>query len=153
MPRRSRGSPITRVLQHEVFQEVLSALLAIGVLYFGVQGALFLALRTDSPMMAVVSDSMKPTFERGDLIIVRGVSSPEEISVNDIIVFKLEGHRVSTVHRVVEVVDQGGRVRFRTKGDANPNPDARLVRPEEVRGKVLFWIPNLGFLSIWLRGG
>jgi signal peptidase len=139
--------------EHEALREVLSGILIVAILYFGVQGALFLILRTDSPMMAVVSNSMKPTFERGDLLMVMGVESPSDIAENDIIVYRLEGQTNSIVHRVIEVVNQNDQVLFKTKGDANSSPDPRLVKPHEVRGKVLFWIPKLGYISIWFRGG
>jgi signal peptidase I len=36
-------------------------------------------------MLAVVSNSMVPTFQRGDLIFVRGVSSIQDIKIGDII--------------------------------------------------------------------
>ena len=155
-PKVVRRKPVSRkiisVIKHDVVREVLSAILIIAILYFGIQGAIFIILRTDSPMMAVVSDSMKPTFERGDLIFVKGVDSPDEIKQGDIIVFQLKGDPETKVHRVIEVVNQGGQLQFRTKGDANSSPDPSLVSFEEVKGKVIFWIPKLGYLSLWIRG-
>jgi len=111
------------------------------------------ALNTEAPMMAVVSNSMKPTFERGDLLLVRGVSSPAEIAIGDIIVYRSEHQSALIVHRVIEkIVDENSRVWFKTQGDANPGPDPTLVRPEDVKGKVTFIIPKLGYISLLLRG-
>jgi len=155
-PKVVRRKPVSRkiisVFKHDVVREVLSAILIIAILYFGIQGAIFIILRTDSPMMAVVSDSMKPTFERGDLIFVKGVDSPDEIKQGDIIVFQLKGDPETKVHRVVDIENNNGQVRFRTKGDHNPNIDPWKVSFEEVKGKVIFWIPKLGYLSLWIRG-
>lgn len=151
-----RRRPISRkiigVFRHEVVREALSAILIIAILYFGIQGAIFIILRTDSPMMAVVSNSMYPTFERGDLIFIKGVDSPDEIKQGDIIVFQLEHESITKVHRVIEVMNQGGLVQFKTKGDANSSPDPEPVSFEEVKGKVVFWLPKLGYISLWIRG-
>jgi len=140
------------MFKHEVVREVLSAILIIAILYFGIQGTTFIIMRTDSPMMAVVSNSMYPTFERGDLIFVKGVDSPDEIKRGDIIVFQLDGDPETKVHRVVEIENNDGKLRFRTKGDHKPNIDPWNVSFEEVKGRVLFWIPKLGYLSLWIRG-
>jgi len=151
--RRPVSRKIISVFKHEVVREVLSAILIIAILYFGIQGATFIILRTDSPMMAVVSGSMEPTFARGDLVFVKGVDSPSEIKQGDIIVFRLEGEQETKVHRVYEIVQNNdNQVLFRTKGDHNPSPDPKLVSFEEVKGKVIFWIPKLGYLSLWIRG-
>lgn len=151
-----KRKPISRklvgVFSNEAVREVLSAILIITLLYFGIQGAMFIILRTDSPMMAVVSNSMKPKFERGDLIFIKGVDSPDQIKVGDIIVFRLQNESITKVHRVIEVINQDDQVLFRTKGDANSSPDPSPVSFEEVKGKVLFWIPKLGYISLWIRG-
>jgi len=151
-----KRKPISRKLvdtfRHEVVREALSAILIITILYFSIQGVIFIILRTDSPMMAVVSNSMKPTFERGDLIFIKGVDLPDKIKQGDIIVFRLEGDQMTKVHRVVEIENSSGQVQFTTKGDANSKPDPDPVSFEEVKGKVLFWIPKLGYVSLWIRG-
>ena len=151
-----KREPISRKLvsafRHEAVREALSAILIIAILYLGIQGTMFIILRTDSPMMAVVSGSMEPTFERGDLIFIKGVDSPDEIKQGDIIVFQLEHESETKVHRVIEIINNDSQVQFRTKGDANTSPDPRLVNFEEVKGKVIFWLPKLGYISLWIRG-
>jgi signal peptidase len=90
---------------------------------------------------------MKPTFERGDLLIIRGVNPLEDVEIRDIIVFQ-KGQR-TIVHRVIRIDENG---MFVTRGDANPEYQTESVRPEEVRGEVVFVIPNLGHISLWVRG-
>jgi len=154
-----KRKPISRkfvsVFRHEAVREALSAILIITILYFGIQGTMFLILHTDSPMMAVVSGSMEPTFERGDLIFIKGVDSPDEIKQGDIIVFQFEGARAvawgseAKVHRVISIENN----QFWTQGDNNSNSDPwNPVSFEEVRGKVIFWLPKLGYISLWIRG-
>lgn len=99
----------------------------------------------------VLSASMSPAIEAGDVVIVNGVS-PDEISQGDVITFQASpGHQSTTpdvnrvTHRVVEVVEKDGQVQFRTKGDANEEADAQLVPGSAVVGTVLFSIPFIGY--------
>lgn len=128
-------------------REVLSAVLIIGILYFGIQGSMFIVFRTDSPMLAVVSNSMVPTFQRGDLIFVKGVGSISDLKIHDIIVYQDSTGR-EIVHRVVGIDTQDNIIT--TKGDANSNEDPPFPF-DRVRGKVLFWIPRIGYISLWIR--
>ena len=45
-------------------------------------------------------------------------------------------------HRVVEVVKEGGNLSFRTKGDANEEPDKQLVAASSLTGRVIFRVPQ-----------
>jgi signal peptidase len=94
----------------------------------------------------VLSSSMEPTFHAGDAVIVDGVQ-PANVDEGDVIVFEPSGgfngaERVT--HRVVEVVERDDGLYFRTKGDANGEPDAQLVPAENVVGRVTFHIPLIG---------
>jgi signal peptidase I len=131
--------------KHDEVREIASAILIIGILYFGIQGSMFIIFHTDSPMLAVVSNSMQPTFERGDLIFVKGVDSISDIKVHDIIVYQDSTGR-EIVHRVVNIQDNI----ITTRGDHNTNDDPPFPF-DRVRGKVLFWIPRIGYISLWIR--
>ena len=133
--------------RHDEVREIASAILIIGILYFGIQGSMFIIFHTDSPMLAVVSNSMTPTFERGDLIFIKGVDSISDIKIHDIIVYQDSSGR-EIVHRVVGINAQDNMIT--TRGDANPNDDPPFPF-ERVRGKVLFWIPRIGYISLWIR--
>jgi hypothetical protein len=59
------------------------------------------------------------------------------------------------VHRVIDIQQEKGEIRFKTKGDnpvTNPKPDAGDIMPEQVLAKVVFVIPKLGYLSLWWQG-
>jgi signal peptidase I len=133
--------------KHDEVREVASAILIIGILYFGIQGSMFIIFHTDSPMLAVVSNSMTPTFERGDLIFVKGVDSISNIKIGDIIVYQ-DSSGKEIVHRVVNIDLSDNMVT--TRGDANPNNDPPFSF-DRVKGKVLFWIPRIGYISLWIR--
>lgn len=99
----------------------------------------------------VLSGSMHPTLEPGDVIFVRGVD-PTAIEEGDIITFNRNEDTTPTTHRVIEVVEQDGQLGFRMKGDANEDPDQELITPDEVEGRLmsvgglLFIIPAIGYM-------
>ena len=96
----------------------------------------------------MISGSMRPTMDVGDVAIVLDAPA-DSIQTGDIIQFWRDGEMV--IHRVVEVSDaETGRL-FVTKGDANREPDAALVYPGQVRGKVVLNIPKVGWAVIAIR--
>lgn len=96
----------------------------------------------------VGSGSMSPAMDVGDIAIVREIS-PDTIKERDII--KYEGEGMVTMHRVVEIEETEAGKFFITKGDANDSPDLKPVRPDEIRGKIIFVIPKLGWVSIAIK--
>jgi len=95
----------------------------------------------------VVSGSMSPQIDAGDMVVIRAVPT-DSIRVGDVITFTSAGVG-RTTHRVVEVVDRGNGHYFRTKGDANENPDPGLVDPSQVVGRVWFHVPYVGYVILF----
>lgn len=100
----------------------------------------------------VSSSSMSPAIHAGDVVIVDDVR-PAEIEQGDVITFERHGGRDGqqssrnrVTHRVVDVVERDDGRYFRTKGDANEDPDSQLVPAEDVGGEVLFTIPVIGWV-------
>lgn len=108
---------------------------------------------TGAATYAVLTGSMTPTMRPGTLVVVRPID-PADIATGDVITFmpKVNDPEVVT-HRVVGLgFDAGGETVFRTRGDANPVPDVRMVRGEQVVGKEWYSIPYLGYLTNLLSG-
>jgi len=95
----------------------------------------------------VGSGSMRPALDVGDIVVVTAVSA-EAVGEGDIIQFGEGG--TSTIHRVVEVQENGSRV-FITQGDANDSPDLDPVEAEQIQGRVKFRIPKVGWVAIWIK--
>ncbi|WP_458205654.1 signal peptidase I [Haladaptatus sp. NG-SE-30] len=94
----------------------------------------------------VISGSMSPTIKAGDVVVVRDTPA-NAIEEGDVITFETTDSRPSRItHRVVEVVRTDGELQFRTKGDANEEPDPKLVPANRLIGQVWFHIPYLGYL-------
>ncbi len=108
------------------------------------------ALHTHYPIVSVVSCSMVPTLNRGDLLIVKGVTFNDIVAGRQngtIIVYKSPVDGRLIVHRVYEKFPNGT---LRTWGDNNPVPDPWLVSMKNVVGKVVYRIPYLGYPKILL---
>ena len=91
--------------------------------------------------IAILSNSMNPTFRRGDVVIYK---KEKEILPGDIIVFKYENQII--VHRVVSINEN-----YITKGDANNDIDYIKIEKEDIKGVYQFHIKYLGYPSIWLN--
>ena len=110
------------------------------------------------PMLAgrapliVLTDSMYPKIESGDLIVIKS-EEPNNIVVGDVIsFFDPDGNGTSVVtHRVVEILTDGG-LKFRTKGDANNTEDQTPVPAENLVGKWNgFKIHGAGNVAMFLQ--
>ena len=101
---------------------------------------------------AVQSDSMVPTFKKGDLIIDKSVD-PKTLQVGDVVTFWtiINGQRVLNTHRIVNITDQGNFLYFDTKGDNNTIGDASGVHQNDIVGKYMFKIPNVGTILDFLQ--
>ena len=93
--------------------------------------------------MTVVSGSMSPELNIGDLIFVKE-TVPERINKNDIISFRFEDNRIIT-HRVVEIERKFHGLRIVTKGDANQEADDWIVSGENLIGVLFVKIPFGGY--------
>lgn len=113
------------------------------VIAYSVNLALGYVLQTSTPVVAVFSDSMVPTFYKGDMIVVYG---DKDISVGDIIVFDVPDRQYPIIHRVISISDSV----IRTKGDNNsgPDPENWMTTKERIHGKAILKIPILGWVKI-----
>lgn len=99
--------------------------------------------------MSVLTGSMRPVLQPGDMIIVKETRA-ENIKENDIITYR-KGPETLVTHRVVEVVDRDGTLMFRTRGDANNVEDDFLVPSGSVIGSLVLRIPYGGYVSRFVR--
>ncbi len=98
--------------------------------------------------LVVVSNSMSPTIERGDIVFVSPVN-PEDIDIGDVIAFYKKEYGI-IVHRVISVQRDNGTLTLVTKGDANNVAD-EPVSYRSIVGKVIVVVPSLGKIILSLR--
>lgn len=102
---------------------------------------------------AIQSDSMKPFFEKGDLVIDKRVDDTSKLEVGDVITFWtiIDGQRVLNTHRIVEIQDAENFRYFITKGDNNSVEDSLTVHESEVVGIYQTHIKKLGSVLDFLQ--
>jgi signal peptidase len=102
--------------------------------------------------MIVLTDSMYPEIESGDLIICN-TAGAEEIAEGDVISFyDPMGNGTSVVtHRVLEIVKEDGKISFRTKGDNNNAEDQVLVPADSLIGIYQTRIPKVGHVAMFMQ--
>ena len=101
----------------------------------------------------VLTGSMEPTLSPGTLIVVKPVA-PTELVAGDVITFQMEpGNPAVNTHRITQVAyDAQGAPRFLTQGDANNVPDRDLLVPEQIRGRLWYSVPYLGYANTAVTG-
>jgi len=103
--------------------------------------------------LIVLTDSMYPVIESGDLIICHK-EEPENIQVNDVISFFDPAGKGSTIvtHRVIEVTEKDGQLAWRTKGDNNNTEDRLPVTADKLvavyEGTRL---PGIGNVALFMQ--
>jgi signal peptidase I len=124
--------------------------IALGILLaFGLNQGLAFGLSTELPIVAVESNSMVPTFQKGDILILQGIPA-EDLKVEDIVVFNPPNQDIPVVHRIVLINPDGT---FQTKGDANNGqlPFEKSIQASQIKGKEIIIIPYLGWVKIGIN--
>lgn len=102
---------------------------------------------------AILTGSMRPGLPPGTLVVVRPVA-PESLGIGDVITYQLSsGEPTVVTHRIVSVaIKEDGQRTFRTQGDANDVVDQEPVLPVQVRGKLWYSVPRLGYVNRYVNG-
>ena len=139
--------------QEDKRRAILEGLFTIALAFvasYALAYGLKFALNTEYPLGAIPTGSMIPTYNIGDLIIIRGESNTSRISIGDVIVFHnpVPGlYDELIIHRVNATFFKG-QLYFITKGDNNQGIDLYPVPANYVVGKVISGIPLLGHLFL-----
>lgn len=103
--------------------------------------------------IAVLSGSMSPTFNRGDAVVVRKLNAQEKNNLKKGDVIQFVSGTKYVIHRINDISnDEYGNKLFITKGDHNNTVDADKVHLDDIKGKVAFIVPFIGYPSVWLSG-
>ena len=98
-------------------------------------------------LMHVLTGSMSPAIEAGDIILTKAVDF-KDLKEGDIITFRV-GYKTLITHRIVRVNNNGS---FVTKGDANNTEDIDLkIDKTNIIGKYFFKIPRGGYILRFIQ--
>jgi signal peptidase len=102
---------------------------------------------------AILTGSMRPGMPPGTLVVVRP-AAPESLGIGDVITYQLSSGETAVVtHRIVSVaIKADGQRTFRTQGDANNVVDQKPVLPVQIRGKLWYSVPKLGYVNRYVNG-
>ena len=131
---------------------------AFVIIFLGIVGTFTLFKITEEQngtrISSITTKSMTPAISPGSLIVsVRG----DNYKVGDIITYKeknlntgLDTGRALT-HRIIDEKNVDGNTFFITKGDGNEIPDPGQTSKDQILGKVLIILPNIGFLNLIIK--
>ena len=95
--------------------------------------------------LTVASDSMAPTFNAGDLIIIRKCDT-KALKEGDIITFHaiINNEYALNTHRIAEIQEQNGARCYTTKGDNNAIADTHIISDGDIVGLYQAKLPGFG---------
>ena len=100
--------------------------------------------------IAVATNSMKPKINKGDAVIVEKINNNyKNLKKGDVIAFKY--HNTIIVHRIINIVKDGKKNYFYTKGDNNEKEDNFMLKENMIIGVIKFKIPYIGIPTVWLN--
>lgn len=101
----------------------------------------------------IATGSMEPIIKPGDVILVKKVFNMEDIEnikVDDVIQFKRDSILIS--HRIVDMVhDENEGLYFKTKGDNNSSVDTEPVKPQDIKGTIVYTVPKVGWPTLFIK--
>ncbi len=157
--------------------QVLNFALVLGTAFM-LWKTLSVLSNSPSPIVVVLSGSMEPAFQRGDLLFLWNRDQTAE--VGEIVVYNVKGKDIPIVHRVVRSFhtasrnssipgskskaknagtdDMAPKTQLLTKGDNNGADDTELYargqsyldRQEDIIGSVRGYLPAVGYVTIML---
>lgn len=98
-------------------------------------------------LVAIVTNSMSPTYERGDAVIINKKEA-NEIKVGDVLAFNM-GYGIIT-HRVTKINVENNVYTFTTKGDYNKLTDEYIITNENVIGTVDYILKYAGYPTVFV---
>lgn len=139
-PRATRN--LRTVIGTALVSGLLAVVLAIGMFAVAVPAA------TGSATYSILTSSMKPGLPPGTFVVVKHQAAAD-LHVGDIITYQLVSGKPEVVtHRIVKVmVDSNSSRTFIVKGDNNAVADEKPIRPAQIRGKVWYAIPFVGWIA------
>jgi signal peptidase len=130
---------------------VLSVML-LGLVVLAGAALIVVPKATGAKPLTVLTGSMAPAYPAGDVVIVKPTDT-KNVQIGDVITFQAESNNPQlTTHRVVGVVLTGDGRQYVTRGDANGADDLMPVKPEQIRGKVWYSVPKVGYVATWVSG-
>lgn len=103
--------------------------------------------------LTILTQSMEPLLPPGTLIVDRPVDA-KDVHIGDIVTYQIASGQSDVItHRVVGIsLSNDGKRTFTFKGDNNASADADPVVAGQIKGRVWYSVPVIGYVSLWMNG-
>ncbi|KAI9192552.1 hypothetical protein LWI28_024616 [Acer negundo] len=153
------GESVASVKSMKIRQS-LSQFISLGMIVSSAliiwKGLIFIT-GSESPVVVVLSESMEPGFQRGDILFLH--MSKDPIRAGEIVVFNIQGRDIPIVHRVIEVHE---RQKTREVDILTKGTETTIVKMTEccmlmasvglkrqhVIGRAVGFLPYVGWMTI-----
>lgn len=98
----------------------------------------------------ITTNSMEPELKKDDVVVIKKAKA-ENLKQGDIITFKQNGETIT--HRIVQIDDIEDGKLYITKGDNNNVQDEQGLRFDQIEGKLVIKIPQLGKMVASFKNG
>ncbi|MCC9194120.1 signal peptidase I [Arthrobacter sp. zg-Y916] len=142
---RSNNSQALRALK---FTGSALSLVAMCVTALAALVLIIVPLLTGSQTYSVLTNSMAPKYAPGTFLVVKPTPA-DALQVGDVITYQIEsGDPTVITHRIIGVgAGQSGERVFTTQGDNNDLADESPVQEVQIRGKLSYAVPYVGFIA------
>ena len=141
----------------------LANLVLLMVAVFAALVLILVPKATGSQTYSVLTNSMAPKYSPGTFLVVKPAAF-SELKYGDVVTFQLESGRPAVeTHRIVGFgATQAGEKTLITKGDNNDINDPKPVRELQVKGKLFYAVPFVGYAAnalgnadrgLWMTAG
>ena len=146
------GSTVAVMVDRRRWRRLLYVLVLFAAAYWYFVAASLMIARVVPTLMgwetaAVVSGSMQPVIEPGDVVAYSGYDGGD-LRPGAIVAFDDPGRGELVTHRIVGTDGEG---RYLTKGDANAANDSTPLDPGRIVGVARLVVPNAGLPTYWMR--
>lgn len=124
---------------------VISTVLTIAII---VPIAMLISCQFRFGALVIATESMTGEINKGDMIIYERYDG-QAIDEGQVIVFLQDNSKI--VHRVVQIKNIGGELRYYTKGDANDDFDEGYRVKDDIVGLTDLKLAYIGYPTLWLR--
>lgn len=98
----------------------------------------------------ITTNSMEPELKKDDVVVIKKAKA-DNLKQGDIITFKQNGETIT--HRIVQIDDIEDGKLYITKGDNNNVQDEQGLRFDQIEGKLVIKIPQLGKMIASFKNG
>lgn len=141
---------ILSIISKVILYFFITIIIGIILLLSGFLATNLLTKTNNKPLISIytiVSPSMEPVIKIYDCIIVTRVNEDSELKENDIITFYsdfVDSDGYTITHRIVKKYEEDGETHYITKGDNNLTEDEGSITINNIIGKTIMIIPQIG---------